>query len=214
MMTLMAACAQPSPGSSNDDNGAGASTTTTTTTTQSADAGTTTDVATDTGTTGTTADAGNTGDLISEDDAKAAVLERLDDPDNAVFVEFELDDDDRDGDDTPEYEGKVVDGTKLYEFEVNALTGDIDEWELEDDDYDATAHADLISEDEAKEVVLGRLDDPDNAEFLEFELDDTDDDGDDTPEYEGKVRDGDDVYEFEVNAITGDITDWDLEDDD
>lgn len=218
MVVLMTACAQPSPGSPNNDNGG----TTTTATTTTAAAGTTDDTdaagTVDATTTIDDTNGTNTGDLISEDDARQIVLDNVDDPDNAEILHIELDDDDRDGDDDPEYEGYVRDGDTVYEFEIDALTGEIEEWDVEDDyndrdGTDSTAAGDLLTEQEVKDIILAQLDDPDNAEFLEFELDDDDRDGDDEPEYEGYVRDGDTVYEFEVDARTGEIEEWEVEDD-
>lgn len=218
MVVLMAACAQPSPGSPGDGTGTTAAATTAVTTaagtTDDTDAGSTAETTTAAGDTGNT---GN-GDMLSEDDARQVVLNNTDDPDNAEILHIELDDDDRDGDDDPEYEGYVRDGNTVYEFEIDALTGEIEEWDVEDDyegsdNTDSTATGDLLTEDEVKDIILAELNDPDNAEFLEFELDDDDRDGDDEPEYEGYVRDGDTVYEFEVDARTGEIEEWEVEDD-
>ena len=218
MVVLMAACAQPSPGSPGDGTGTTAAATTAVTTaagtTDDTDAGSTAETTTAAGDTGNT---GN-GDMLSEDDARQVVLNNTDDPDNAEILHIELDDDDRDGDDDPEYEGYVRVGDMVYEFEIDALTGEIEEWDVEDDyegsdNTDSTATGDLLTEDEVKDIILAELNDPDNAEFLEFELDDDDRDGDDEPEYEGYVRDGDTVYEFEVDARTGEIEEWEVEDD-
>lgn len=211
MVVLMAACAQPQPGSENVGNGSGSATQTSVATTA------------DDVTSSSAAGSVSNDDLISEEEAKDIVLERLADPDNAEFLEFKLDDDDDDGDDDIEYEGYVRDGDIVYEFEVDARTGEIDEWDVEDDYSGRTTVASntssqnsgsdqLISEDEAKDIVLERLADPDNAEFLEFKLDDDDDDGDDDIEYEGKVRDGDTVYEFEIDALTGTVDEWEIDD--
>ena len=37
-----------------------------------------------------------------------------------------------DGGVEPDYEGKVRDGETVYEFEIDALTGNFDEWEVDD----------------------------------------------------------------------------------
>lgn len=120
MVVLMAACAQPQPGSENVGNGSGSATQTSVATTA------------DDVTSSSAAGSVSNDDLISEEEAKDIVLERLADPDNAEFLEFKLDDDDDDGDADIEYEGKVRDGDTVYEFEIDALTGTVDEWEIDD----------------------------------------------------------------------------------
>lgn len=68
----------------------------------------------------------------------------------------------------------------------------------------------FIGEAKAKEIALGLI----NGRIVEFELDDTDDDGDDNPEYEIKIVANGYKYEIELDAYTGRVLEFEKDDDD
>lgn len=182
--------------------------------------------------------------LITEEEASRIALELAD----GEIVKLKLDDDD-DDDDDPEYEIKVNKDGVIYEIKIDARTGGVEEFEIDDDDdYRSTSaqkqqsksetdktqqpvqthkleqtqqpastqqpkqtqqpkshHAsrERISADEAKAIALELTG---GGHITDFELDDD--------EYEIEIRANGKEYEIEIDAYTGKVLDFDVEDDD
>ncbi len=130
---------------------------------------------------------------IGETKAKEIMLKKVP---GAKIVKFKLD-----KDDTPEYEGELTKGNYKYEISVNAKTGKITDYERE---RVKTSSKKLIGEAKAKEIMLKKVP---GAKILKFELDNDDR----TPEYEGELRKGNYEYEIIINAITGKITEYEVD---
>ncbi len=88
-----------------------------------------------------------------------------------------------------------------YEISVNAQTGKITEYERE---RVKTSSKKLIGEAKAKEIMLKKAP---GAKIVKFELDNDDR----TPEYEGELRKGNYEYEITINAISGKITEYEVD---
>lgn len=72
------------------------------------------------------------------------------------------------------------------------------EWEVSAQD------AKMIDEEEAKQIIQKQVPD---AKFIEFKLDLDEK----IPEYEAKLVKGKITYEISINAVTGEITDYEME---
>ena len=94
---------------------------------------------------------------------------------------------------------------KEYDYEIQAADGAIlsVDYEVEEDFQTSANTAGVISEAEAKQIILGRL--PEATEQNIYIRLDTDDG---IQEYEGEVVVNNTKYEFEINAQTGEITNW------
>ena len=142
------------------------------------------------------------GTTISADEARRIALAKV----NGEIIKFELDDDD--DDDDIEYEIEIIkDGIK-YEMEIDAYSGVITEFEIDDGGSSRSVGA-MISADEARRIALAQV----NGQIIKFELDDNDDDDDDI-EYEIEIIKDGIKYEIEIDAYTGKITEFEREDDD
>ncbi len=123
-------------------------------------------------------------------------------------LEFEWDDDDS----VPVYEGELRKDNMEYEFKIHAVTGEILKWKAEtafDPPASASGTAPItyLSTEKAKEIVLANLP---GGQITRMELD-----KDDTPPaYEGKIAKGRIEVSFEIHAVTGEILEWEPEDDD
>lgn len=102
------------------------------------------------------------------------------------------------------YKIEFYTGSAEYEFEINALTGAVLEYDYDGRHGTAPAKVTVIGEDEARELALARVPEPEKAKFIQFKLD-RDDDG---PKYEGKIYCGEREYEFEIDAVSGLFLDW------
>lgn len=158
-------------------------------------------------------------DYIGEEKAREIALGLV----NGVIVEFELDDNDDDGDDNPEYEIEIVlDGYK-YEIELDAYSGKVLEFEKDDYDYDNRKSSDAISTpkatntpfttsapaptqkspismDAAKQIALAKTG---GGTIVEAEMDDD--------EFEFEIINGNYEYEVEM-TLYGVITDFEKDD--
>ena len=120
-----------------------------------------------------------------------------------MAFEFDLDD--------KKYEIEIRHNSTDYEFEMNAMDGEILEMdpELDDDDRDASEDEDLIGRDEAVRIAKEKAG---GGEVTEFEYDR--DDG----VYEIELMHEGYEYEFEIDAYTGEILvmeeEYDGDDDD
>lgn len=156
-----------------------------------------------------------TGDYIGEEQAKAIALAHANLSESGVSalrVKFEFDDG------VAEYEVEFYVGNKEYDYEINALTGDIRsfDYDIEDKFYTApssstTQTSDYIGEEQAKVIALthANLMSASNITALRVKFDF--DDG--VPEYEVEFYVGNQEYDYEINALTGEIIgfDYDIE---
>lgn len=94
---------------------------------------------------------------------------------------------------------------KEYDYEIQAADGAIlsVDYDVEEEFQTSANTAGVISEAEAKQIILGRL--PEATEQNIYIRLDTDDG---IQEYEGEVVVNNTKYEFEINAQTGEITNW------
>lgn len=94
---------------------------------------------------------------------------------------------------------------KEYDYEIQAADGAIlsVDYDVEEDFQTGANTAGVISEAEAKQIILGRL--PEATEQNIYIRLDTDDG---IQEYEGEVVVNNTKYEFEINAQTGELTNW------
>ncbi|MBM7563042.1 PepSY domain-containing protein, partial [Fusibacter tunisiensis] len=138
---------------------------------------------------------------ISAEEARKIALNRV----NGTIVEFEQDDDD--------YEIEIELDGKEYKIEINAYTGEIIKFEMDDiddddDDDDADDDDDdrddqnrnRISAEEARKIALNRV----NGTIAEFEQDDDD--------YEIEIELDGKEYKIEINAYTGEIIKFEMDD--
>ena len=146
---------------------------------------------------------------ISIDEAKAIALKKVSlDASKVTFKKAELDADDR----TPHYDIEFVSGGYEYEFEIDAKSGKILEFDRERVDKKPTVDTSkFISVEEAKAAALKRASlDASKVTFTKAELDIDDR----TPHYDIEFVSGGYEYEVEVNAKNGRIIDFDRELDD
>ena len=101
------------------------------------------------------------------------------------------------------YEGKIILHNTQYEFEIDARTGSILEWKQKQ--VTSSTKAPLIGAEKAKSIALSKLP---GATLVEMELEE--DDG--RLHYKGELVRGHLEAEFEIDAYTGTILDWDLDD--
>lgn len=123
-------------------------------------------------------------------------------------IEVELDDDD--DDDDIEYEIKLRSSTQEIEVEIDAYTGAITEWEVETFKNTANNTAPstptMITKERAIEIARAKI--GSGPVLEEIELDD--DDG--KMVYELEFEHGDVEYEFEIDAYTGQILEFEIDD--
>lgn len=146
---------------------------------------------------------------ISIDEAKAIALKKVSlDASKVTFKKAELDTDDR----TPHYDIEFVSGGYEYEFEIDAKSGKILEFDRERVDKKPSVDTSkFISVEEAKAAALKRASlDASKVTFTKAELDIDDR----TPHYDIEFVSGGYEYEVEVNAKNGRIIDFDRELDD
>ena len=145
------------------------------------------------------------GSFITPEEARKIALGLV----NGEIIKVDLDDDD----DDPEYEIKVRKDGLVYEIELDARTGKVEEFEKDDDDDDRTSiqpngqpqqpSRTRISADQAKAIALQLTG---GGRIVEFESDDD--------EYEIEIIQNGKEYEIEIHAFTGKVLDFEVEDDD
>ena len=139
--------------------------------------------------------------LISEAKAKEIALGLV----NGEIIKFELDDK-YDDDDRPNYDIEIISNGTKYEIEIDAYTGTVLEFERDKTKVATpTSKIQVIGKAKAKEIALGLV----NGKIIDFELDE--DDG--RLEYEIEILANGYKYEIEMDAYTGDILDFDKDDD-
>lgn len=129
---------------------------------------------------------------LSAEKAKSMALELTG---RGKIVEFDLDDD--------EYEIEIKAGKMKYEIVIDARTGEVKEYEKEDDDDKKKASKGRISAKKAKSIALELTG---GGKITEFEPDDD--------EYEIEIKVNGKKYEIEIDAYTGKVIDFEVEDDD
>ena len=140
---------------------------------------------------------------IGEAKAKEVALNHAGLTSSAVtFVRANLDWDDG----RAEYEVEFYANGKEYDYDIDAVTGDIRSYDYDAEYYapaSSTASSGSISESQAKQIVQERAGST-GGTFWEFKLDW--DDG--RSMYEGEYRVGWTEYEFEIDAATGTVLEW------
>ncbi len=136
-------------------------------------------------------------DIISEQEAIDIAKNYTDEI--FQFVSIELDDDD----DDMEYDVVLENELKKVEVEVNAITGEVDDWDVSW--KGANLPSSIISMEEAKAIALAYA--GEGYVVLSIELDDDDDDDDDL-EYELVLVSDRFKVEVEIDARDGSITKW------
>ncbi len=116
-----------------------------------------------------------------------------------------------------EYEVEFWDGTTEYDYEINAVTGEIISYDYDMENYDvkpqptpdtSSTATEYIGETKAKAVALAHagLSESEVSQML-CKLDY--DDG--VAEYEVEFWDGTTEYDYEINAVTGEIISYDYD---
>ena len=147
--------------------------------------------------------------MISREEAQRIALERVD----GEIIKLELDD--SHDDDDPEYDIEILaDGVK-YEMEIDAYTGEIKEFEADDYDHNHDDRSASSSNQQPQKSSQGRIS-ADQAKSIALELTGggkiTDFDLDDD-EYEIEIKIDGKEYDIEIDAYTGKVIDFEVEDD-
>ncbi len=159
-------------------------------------------------------------EFLSEDEIRAIVFNHAGVNANDVR-EFEIELDDEDG--IWVYEVDFKAGSIEYDYVVNAVTGAIIRVETEIDDDPTAAPgtprptaqptqqpgSELLSEDEIRAIVFSHAGVNAN-DVREFEIELDDEDG--IWVYEVEFESGRNEYSYEVNALTGEIIDYEIDD--
>ncbi len=158
----------------------------------------------------------STDDYIGEDEAKSIALAHvgLSETDvSHMFCKFDYDDG------IAEYEVEFWDGTIEYDYEINAVNGEIMGYDYDMESYDAKpvttpdtdTSADYIGEDKAKSIALAHagVTESDASQIIcKFDFDDG------HAEYEVEWKIGRMEYEYTISATDGTIWEHDVEYDD
>lgn len=122
-------------------------------------------------------------------------------------IEVEFDDDDDDDDDMPEYEIELRSSTQEIDVEINAITGEIIEWEVET--YESTSQdstSTMITRERAIAIAREKIGSTPVLEEIEL------DDDDNQMIYELEFEENGKEYEFEIDAYTGQILEFEIDD--
>lgn len=179
----------------------------------------------------------NTQNLITPEKAKEIMLIKVP---NGTFIEFSFDDTDN-SNEIPTFDGKIIKDNIEYDIEINAKDGSIFKLEKESllnfsnntttsnnspqkapnkvdnntninqnnannspqETTTAKSQQKFIGEEKAKNIMLSKVP---NSKTTKFYLD-----NDNTPEYEGTLINGNNKYDITINAITGDILEFEEE---
>ena len=142
---------------------------------------------------------------ISLDKAKSIALDAIPNG-NLIYCKYDAEDN--------EYEAKVIKNKKTYELEISAFDGrivDIDMDNDSDDDFDdndknnsnTNDNSSIISAEKAKSIMLDKVP---GGKIVKFKYDEDD------KEYEGEIIKGKTEYEITINAITGKILEFEIDD--
>lgn len=143
--------------------------------------------------------------LISEDEAKSTALKDAgltEDQTSGIRIKLDKDDGVR------QYEVEFCAGDKEYDYEIDAVSGDIlsKDTDIEDDFKKSGASDAAISEDEAKKIALEKVS---GVGESDIKIHQDKDDG--RVVYEGKIVYKERKYEFEIDAVNGKILEWEEE---
>ncbi|MDO5548719.1 MAG: PepSY domain-containing protein [Eubacteriales bacterium] len=149
-------------------------------------------------------------DYIGEDEAKKVALENAQ-QDEADVTNLRVTlDEDHDGDDPTVYDVEFLAGDNEYDYEIDAITGDILSQDIDavktgTTTASAQTSSDYIGEKKAKKIALkdAGLTSSD-VSALRVVLD-IDDDGDDPTVYDVEFYAGNTEYDYEIDAVSGDI---------
>ena len=131
-------------------------------------------------------------DYITEQKVNDIVLA---DTPKGNIVEFTFDKDDL----RPNYDVTVADGKNTYEYEIDAVTGDIISKQIKNENTaNNTDTTNLIDAEKAKAIALEIVP---NGTIVEVDFDKEDV----VPNYDVKVTDCEYEYEYEINAKDGSI---------
>lgn len=148
------------------------------------------------------------GNYIGQEKAKTIALNHAGVSTSAAsFVKVELDYDDG----RAEYEVEFWSGNKEYDYSIDALTGEIRSYDYDIENYNipgtsTSQSGSYIGETRAKEIVRAKAGIT-GGTFKEFKLDY--DDG--RAVYEGELRNGRTEYEFEIDAVSGTVLKWEMD---
>ena len=110
-----------------------------------------------------------------------------------------------DFDDVMVYEIEFKVNNKEYDYEINATTGEIIQYEIDDKEYsnnNSNNNNSIITKDEAKEIALNHAN-VTNITNYEIELDDN--------KYEIEFKANNKEYDYEINATTGKIIKYSID---
>lgn len=143
--------------------------------------------------------------LISEDEAKKIALKDAgltEDQTSGIRIKLDKDDGVR------QYEVEFYADDKEYDYEIDAVSGDIlsKDTDIKDDFKKSGASDAAISEDEAKKIALEKVS---GAGESDIKIHQDKDDG--RVVYEGKIVYKERKYEFEIDAVNGKILEWEEE---
>ncbi|MGL5713926.1 MAG: PepSY domain-containing protein [Paraclostridium sp.] len=129
-------------------------------------------------------------EFITEEKVNKIVLE---DTPNGKIIEFSLDENDV----KPNYDVSVSDGKTTYEYEIDAVNGDILKKETKTENTNID-DKDLIGEEKAKEIALAKVP---NGKVIGISLDKDDN----IVNYDITISDNEYEYEYEIHAKDGSI---------
>ena len=125
---------------------------------------------------------------------------------DVTFTKTRLDSDDS----TPSYDIEFQTKDKKYDYEIDALSGNIVEKDIKTltTQQTTTPSGDYIGVDKAKQIALSDANvSASDASFTKTELDSDDS----TPKYDIEFRTSDKKYDYEINAANGNIIEKDIE---
>lgn len=144
--------------------------------------------------------------LISEEEAKKIALEHAGiSEDGTTFIKTKLEMDDG----AQEYEVEFYTQDIEYDYNIDAVSGDIRSYDNELENRTATVPEDgqtAVTIDEAKALALEKVPGADEASIRIKE-----DRDDDRSVYEGSILYENKEYEFEIDAATGQFNEWDAD---
>ena len=145
----------------------------------------------------------DSGDYIGKAKAKELALKHAGvSASKATFTEVEL----RKSNSKVIYSVEFYTAKKEYDYEINALTGEILDWDHDIDGHTPATGDKYIGIEKAKDIALKEAGNS-KAAVTKCKLDH--DDG--RAVYEVELREGKTEYEFEIDALTGDILEWDVD---
>lgn len=156
---------------------------------------------------GTAAQPSSASGLLSAETAKSKALAHAGIPaDQATFTKQKLEWDSG----RQIYDVTFFAGNAEYDYEIDALTGDILEFDYDSNQSAALPGASagtLIGDAKAREIALSKVPGATAANVVKSKLDRDDDEA----KYEVEIFYGDTEYDFEIDAYSGTILEWDSE---